>query len=1388
MKRRFTILTAALALLAFLALPMGMRGQTNLQFAPDQATTGSTSTSYVGTETTFTTQEVTFVINNWNPNSLQIRGNQTTQSNLQSGANFYLHNTTAMPGNITGITITYTAGAIVNTKTYATTNSSAITSQTTSGSTAGTAGTNSVSWTFDGTSPFFAIGMEKGGTSGTTKCGTITVTYTTGGSDTPSISANNIEIVFDATSGDIEYTINNPVEGGVLTANTEAEWLTISTVGEETVAFTCTANDGDIRTATVTLTYTYGDNETVSKDVTVTQAAAPVIYSTIPALFAAATSTETNVLVTFNNWVVSGVSTNGKNVFVTDNNGNGFVIFNNNGGLDQTYSVANILSGTAVPCTLKKYNGFAELLNVDANDLTITTGGTITVANVDMADLAGVNTGALLHYDNLTCSVSNNKYYLSDGPTTLQVYNALYAFDALEDGKTYNITGIYQQYNNTKEILPRSANDIEEVIIAVASVTVTPNTINAPAEGADGTLSLTYENITEFYSFDFYFCDAEGNELQEDPDWIDAEINPGDDDTYILDYLIDPNDGAARTAYFKVYTFDDDEEEVYDIVTVNQAEYVAPTLDYAELPFEFDGGRADIETTDGLTQEGLDSDYGSSPKLKFKTTGTWVILHFNERPGTLTFDIKGNGFSGGTFTVQTSEDGVTYTDLENYTDANFGNTLHSEEFTNLGENVRYIKWIYTEKSSGNVALGNITLAEYTAPVLVASITVDPDEVSVDAEEHDGTLDLTYENLPITDMTDFDIQYYDAEGEETTEPAWIEVLVAEQDPEIGEGYVVSYYMYENEDAEARTVYFKVYALDEEAELVYSNLVTITQAAPVAPSTGYEYALYTGTLVEGDYVICYNNDTWTAAMKNTVTENNRLSYEEVITTNNVVITDDATIVWHIAQNGDYWTIYNADADAYAAGTGVKNRAQMLDVVSDYALWSVDGTETYDFVNKGNADAGVNAYLRNNTIYGFACYAPGTGGSLSLYKKVDAATETYTLFIDGYADNDNPDGGYYLIASPVNVNPAIAGMTDGNFDLYWFDQTQEEEWRNYEATPFNLVPGMGYLYAHDTDVTLTFAGEPTAIDPYLASLVYDDEAEFAGWNLVGNPFGETAYINCDFYGMNEDGSELCLHGYGPGNASTPSPISSIPEGYYPINIMQGVFVLAHEDGDELLFYTENTVPTPWGGGGDEPEKSIVMNINNDLNSLVDRAIIRFGEGRQLPKLMLNEANTKLYIAEGSEEYAVVRSTNENTTPVSFHAAKNGTYTLSINTENVEMEYLHLIDNIIGADIDLLANPNYTFEANNTDYANRFALVYATTDGVNANNTKPFAFFNGSDWFINNEGEATLQVIDMTGRMLSNEQINGNYNKSLNLSAGVYVIRLSNGNAVKTQKIVID
>ena len=75
-----------------------------------------------------------------------------------------------------------------------------------------------------------------------------------------------------------------------------------------------------------------------------------------------------------------------------------------------------------------------------------------------------------------------------------------------------------------------------------------------------------------------------------------------------------------------------------------------------------------------------------------------------------------------------------------------------------------------------------------------------------------------------------------------------------------------------------------------------------------------------------------------------------------------------------------------------------------------------------------------------------------------------------------------------------------------------------------------------------------------------------------------------------------------------------------------------------------------------------------------------------------------------------------------------ENGTYTLSVDPKGVELDYLHLIDNLTGEDVDLLAPVSaseseaiqepvaYTFTAKTTDYASRFKLVFSTDekDGV--------------------------------------------------------------------------
>ncbi|MCR5818726.1 MAG: hypothetical protein K6F89_06485 [Prevotella sp.] len=310
---------------------------------------------------------------------------------------------------------------------------------------------------------------------------------------------------------------------------------------------------------------------------------------------------------------------------------------------------------------------------------------------------------------------SNYRYYISDDGTTdnqLLVYKGkgldnvtFSSADDLQIGDEVVILGGLTTYYGTEEVA--SGNyivSLDRPVSTEPSVTVAETSINAPAAGIDDTVAIEYANLTISNETDFevQYYDGEGEETVA-PDWMAVEVITEDGENYSLLYSIGENTSTEpRTAYFKVYAMDDEANLVYsDLVTVTQAGVV---IDYATLPFDYNGGRGNLPT--GMTQSGLGSDYNSntSPntQLKFDNSDDYVILKINEAATELSFDIKGNSFSDGTFTVQASTDGVEYTDLEVYTDIS-----ESQEKLLLNENVRYIKWVYTDKKSGNVGLGNI---------------------------------------------------------------------------------------------------------------------------------------------------------------------------------------------------------------------------------------------------------------------------------------------------------------------------------------------------------------------------------------------------------------------------------------------------------------------------------------------------------------------------------------------------------------------------------------------------------------------------------------------------------------------------------------------------------
>ena len=364
-----------------------------------------------------------------------------------------------------------------------------------------------------------------------------------------------------------------------------------------------------------------------------------------------------------------------------------------------------------------------------------------------------------------------------------------------------------------------------------------------------------------------------------------------------------------------------------------------------------------------------------------------------------------------------------------------------------------------------------------------------------------------------------------------------------------------------------------------------------------------------------------------------------------------------------------------------------------------------------------------------------------------------------INGYIG----DGGWYLLASPIaeSITPTVDnGLLANDYDLYTFDQSEELEWRNIEASAFNTIDNkIGYLYANNGNPTLSFTGTLVA-NTTATTLTYDNNAALKGFNLIGNPYPCNTYVDRSFYVLNEDGSDFTL-------------------GSNPILPCSAILVQAQGTGESVTF---NKNASKSG-----PNIAIaVTKANTRSNAIIDQARVSFNEKDQLIKYSLSGQNGKLYIPQNGQDFAVAYANEESEMPINFKAAKNDTYTISIEIEGLELGYLHLIDNLTGDDVDLLATPNYTFEAKTSDYATRFKLLFAPicddADGDNAT----FAYISDGNIIVNNAGEA-LQIVDMMGRVIA--EGDAMYRISTReMTPGVYVLRLINGEMVRTQKIVIE
>lgn len=227
-------------------------------------------------------------------------------------------------------------------------------------------------------------------------------------------------------------------------------------------------------------------------------------------------------------------------------------------------------TGTATATACNSTNGLV-LYGVSSGggyfQTTTAIAGTIT--NVNIVSTAKKNTPKYTIY----CSSNGTDWTSIEAGITAGTKDK-----AIDGSYTYlkiaNTTAATAQLGVTSITITYTPSGSEE---SAGSMTPNLTSVEVGQEGEDnGSISIEYSGITDMTNVVDVkiYSDAEHTiEITNTIDWLTALWNTN---KTAVEYVVDANTGAERTAYIYLYALDDNGNDVEKVIPVTQAEYVAP--------------------------------------------------------------------------------------------------------------------------------------------------------------------------------------------------------------------------------------------------------------------------------------------------------------------------------------------------------------------------------------------------------------------------------------------------------------------------------------------------------------------------------------------------------------------------------------------------------------------------------------------------------------------------------------------------------------------------------------------------------------------------------------------------------------------------------------------
>lgn len=457
--------------------------------------------------------------------------------------------------------------------------------------------------------------------------------------------------------------------------------------------------------------------------------------------------------------------------------------------------------------------------------------------------------------------------------------------------------------------------------------------------------------------------------------------------------------------------------------------------------------------------------------------------------------------------------------------------------------------------------------------------------------------------------------------------------------------------------------------------------------------------------------------------------------------------------------------------------------------------------------NIEAGksltVTGNVVNDATTGIVLISPaddGAPGSLKIGGTYSGSgSVSVQRYIAGFTSSTN---GWHLLSLPFDGFDVTGTdyeplTTEGDIgDLYYWKESESTAgmWMNWKASIFNLTAGTGYLAAYEVGETKSISGTPYNSDVILTNLSYinPDPTYSNTWHLLGNPFP------CALEWDNSNGWSLA-------NIGGVAKIMNVNDGSYSdlasggtIPAMQGFFVSVENATNSIKIPLDARIHSTqsWHKSTETFVKLNAVDLDREL---AQESNILFNEnGNEIFDFNVDSRFLGLYAPSFySVKSEQALSTNclptiddELNIPMGFKT--NGSQNFQINLVESTIDYpVYLTDNLLGVTQKLSENPNYTFTSQEGDDPNRFEIHFGVV-GIDDQPTTPAiqAYVYGQQLkILGNGGITQLEIFDVQGRLLSSETINvmDGYRKTLNLQAGMYVVRLQNKEGVSSTKVII-